>query len=128
MWMPKSWDELFRADHRTFYCINGHAQCYSQQPSEASRLRQQLEEERRLRQRAEQNIAMWRDDANEARKQAEHQRARANGYKGFASRITKRAKAGLCPCCNRSFVKLAQHMATKHPEFTPDVPEPEKAQ
>lgn len=32
-------------------------------------------------------------------------------------RIEKRAKAALCPCCNRSFIALRRHLATKHPEF-----------
>lgn len=28
----------------------------------------------------------------------------------------KRIHKGVCPCCNRSFTNLRQHMATKHPE------------
>lgn len=108
----------------TFHCPFGHQQHFIQGKSEADKLRDQIAEERRLRQRAEQNVAMWQDDARSARDEAEHQRRRANGYKGHATRITKRAKAGVCPCCNRSFVALARHMATQHPEFTPDVLEP----
>lgn len=33
-----------------------------------------------------------------------------------AARAKKRAHAGLCPCCNRTFVNLQRHMATKHAE------------
>jgi hypothetical protein len=32
-------------------------------------------------------------------------------------RIEKRAKAALCPCCNRSFISLARHIQSKHPEL-----------
>lgn len=106
-----------------FHCPDGHPQHYTGK-SEAAKLREQLEEERRLRERAQQNIAMWQDDARSAREEAEHQRHRANGYKGHATKITKRAKAGVCPCCNRTFAQLARHMATQHPTFTPEVPDP----
>ena len=102
-----------------FYCPNGHQQQYTQGKTAEQKLREELEAERLARQRAEQNSAMWQDDAREAREEAEHQRRRANGYKGHATKITKRAKAGICPCCNRHFVQLERHMASKHPEFTP---------
>lgn len=32
-------------------------------------------------------------------------------------RLERRARGGACPCCNRSFVALARHMKSKHPEF-----------
>lgn len=108
---------------RSFYCPRGHSQHYTGK-TDADQLREQLAEERRQRQRAEQNVAMHADVARDARERAEHERRRANGYKGHAARITKRAKAGVCPCCNRHFVALERHMATKHPTFTPDVADP----
>jgi hypothetical protein len=106
------------ADKTSFYCPNGHGQHYLGK-TEAQKLTEKLEEERRLRQRAEQNVAMWADDAREAKDRADKERHRANAYKGHATRITKRAKAGVCPCCNRTFKALAAHMANKHPQFTP---------
>jgi hypothetical protein len=30
-----------------------------------------------------------------------------------------RTKNGVCPCCQRSFVQLARHIKTKHPEYAP---------
>lgn len=106
------------ADKRSFYCPNGHGMSYTGK-SEVEKLRAQLDEERRQRQRAEQNVARWQDEYAEADARAIHERNRANGYKGHATRITKRAKAGVCPCCNRTFQQLARHMATQHPKFTP---------
>lgn len=38
--------------------------------------------------------------------------------KGVVTRLSKRASAGTCPCCNRTFKQLAAHMATKHQTFT----------
>ena len=37
--------------------------------------------------------------------------------KGQISKLKKRASAGVCPCCNRSFQNLRRHMGNKHPEF-----------
>jgi elongation factor P hydroxylase len=116
--MTEDFDRARREDHRWWYCPNGHQQQYSGK-TEAEKLKEQLAEERRQRQRAEQNIAYWQDEASEHREKAEHERRRANGYKGHATRISKRVKNGVCICCNRTFKDLAAHMATKHPTFTP---------
>lgn len=121
--VTKEFQEQRYADKQSFYCPNGHGQSY-QGKTEEQKLREKLDAEIRTRQRAEQNVAMYADDAREARERAEHERRRANGYKGHAAKITKRAKAGVCPCCNRHFTALERHMATKHPTFTPDVAEP----
>jgi hypothetical protein len=41
--------------------------------------------------------------------------------KGHATRLKNRIAKGVCPCCNRSFPQMREHMRTEHPEFT--VPE-----
>ena len=103
---------VFLRTHQTFYCPHGHSQAYIEGPTEADKLRQE-------RDRLKQNAAFLQDQLKEAKDRAEHERHRANGYKGHATKITKRAKAGICPCCNRHFTALERHMATKHPEFSP---------
>lgn len=35
-----------------------------------------------------------------------------------ARRHAKRAAAGVCPCCKRSFVQLARHMRGQHPDYS----------
>lgn len=106
------------ADKAMFYCPAGHGQHYTGK-TEAQKLKEQLDEERRQRQSAEQRIAMWQDEYDQENKRAEKANRRAAAYKGHATRITKRAKAGVCPCCNRTFKQLAAHMASQHPQFTP---------
>jgi hypothetical protein len=32
-------------------------------------------------------------------------------------RLKQRVAAGVCPCCNRTFTNLAEHMAGQHAEF-----------
>jgi hypothetical protein len=116
--MTEEFQSARRADKELFYCPSGHGQAYQGKTAE-QKLREQLDEERRTRQRAEQNVEYQRQMRVEAEERAKHERSRANGYKGHATRITKRAKAGVCPCCNRTFQQLARHMQTQHPRFTP---------
>lgn len=39
--------------------------------------------------------------------------------KGQLTKARKRADRGVCQHCNRSFVNVARHVATKHPGVTP---------
>lgn len=92
-----------RNDHQAFYCPNGHAQHYPAE-SEAERLRKALHaaelEKTRLT-----DLAIKRGAALEV---AEAQN----------KRLRKRAAAGVCPCCNRTFKALSQHMTNQHPEYS----------
>ena len=92
----------------SFYCPNGHSQSYVGENTE-QKLRRQLNEERERRAR----VAAQRDQAE----------ASARAYKGAATKARKRAGAGVCPCCNRTFKQLARHMESKHPDFEPEAVE-----
>lgn len=37
-----------------------------------------------------------------------------------ARRLKKRAAAGTCPCCKRSFSNMATHMRKQHPAYVAD--------
>jgi hypothetical protein len=50
----------------------------------------------------------------------EHEEKSHAATRGHLTRQRKRAQAGICPCCNRSFQQLARHMKTKHPDFRPE--------
>lgn len=119
IWMTAATHQTYKRSSQTFFCVHGHQQHFPQGKSEAEKLQAELDNERRARQLAEQRIAAAKDDALEARAAADKQRRRANGYKGHATKLAKRAKAGVCPCCNRHFIQLARHMATQHPTFAP---------
>lgn len=112
VWFTLESYQTYKRNGKEWFCLHGHGQVFVAGKTDAEKLQEQLDAERRRRQSAEQNIAYWQDEA----KREKH---RANGYKGHATRITKRAKAGVCPCCNRHFVALERHMASKHPDFTP---------
>lgn len=98
-----------RDDHATWYCPNGHTRWYPEKNA--------VETERASRERAERQAAYARQSAAAWRDQAEAAHRQATAYKGHATRLRRRAAAGVCPCCNRSFADLGRHMAGQHPDF-----------
>lgn len=102
--LPVFFEKKRRDDHATFYCPNGHTQ-YFPHESDAEKNARLLreEQERHKRTLARVNIA----EAKAAEETAKN------------VRLQKRVKAGVCPCCKRTFKQLAAHMHTKHPEFKP---------
>lgn len=51
--------------------------------------------------------------------QEERSHAATRGHVTRKKRELSRVKAGVCPCCNRTFQNLARHMEGKHPEYKP---------
>lgn len=95
---------------QVIYCPLGHQ--FGWDETEADRLRKRAE-------RAEREAAQERARRDQAEAEARHQEARANGYKGAATKARKRAARGVCPAsgCKRSFVDVARHVRTCHPEL-----------
>jgi len=107
--VPESWLTKKRRDHSAFFCPNGHSLHYSGN-SDLEKAKQEIE---RLQGRAatsQQNAKYWRNRTKE------EQRSKA-AYKGHLTRTKNRIAAGVCPCCNRTFENLRQHMETKHPDY-----------
>lgn len=100
--LPSTFVAGLRNSHDTFYCPNGHPQ-YFPGETEAERLRKQLEEKERQLQ-----FERQRATTNYEQRQKAEKRVRS---------LEKRASAGVCPCCKRTFQQVARHMKTKHPEF-----------
>jgi ferredoxin-like protein FixX len=98
--------EMYHTARRSggwWHCPNGHCRGW-QNGTDHTRIK---ELERDLEaERVRKNEALRR--ANES---AEAELKAQNEIK----RMKKRASAGVCPCCNRTFQQLARHMKTKHP-------------
>ena len=105
-------ENQLRRSSASFHCPWGHLQHFPQGETEEQKLR-------RERDSLKQQAARLHDRIREEAARADKERHRANGYKGHATRISRRVKAGVCICCNRQFQDLQRHMATKHPTFTP---------
>lgn len=86
------------------FCPVGHEWVSgSHELRESDRLREWLEQERDRSAR----IAAERDQVE----------ASLRATKGVITKMRKRASAGMCPCCQRTFQQLARHMASQHPGF-----------
>ncbi len=106
--VPRSLDESARNSGHTMYCPHGHTMHWKQ--TEADKLR--LE-----RDRLKQQIAQKDDEISAKSREAIEQRERASKAEKAAARLKKRASAGTCPCCSRTFQNMAIHMRKQHPEF-----------
>lgn len=94
----------FTDDHETFYCPIGHLNYFPGQ-TDAERLQKELGA---VRAKLDQEAAAKRDAIIRAEK-AERSEIRTK----------RRANAGVCPCCKRTFKQLVAHMKSKHPEVAP---------
>jgi DNA-binding XRE family transcriptional regulator len=95
-----------KKDQQTFYCPSCGCNQHFTGKTEAQKLKDKLEnKQRQLEQEQERNQEL---EQQKNRVQAQYKRVR------------KRIKNGVCPCCNRSFENLANHMRTQHPEFADD--------
>ena len=115
--MPVTLNRSLRNTKASFYCPNGHGQSYTR--STADKMR---EENNRMKQRLAQKddeIKKKQQDAERQKRRAENLKRRLSAQKGVTTRLKKRAKAGLCPCCNRSFENLKRHMESQHKDWSP---------
>jgi DNA repair exonuclease SbcCD ATPase subunit len=98
-------EDFYKARQRekeagSFYCPNGHAQHYVGKSDE-----QKAKEAAAARREAELAMQAERDQRLAAERELRRHR--------------QRAKGGACPVCNRTFVQVARHIKTQHPDFTP---------
>lgn len=107
--LTKDYIRRRREDGEGFHCPSGHSNTYAGK-TEVDRLKRELESERKLKEWAQQ-------DATKARERATHQERRANTFKGHLTRTKNRIAGGVCPCCNRTFQNLANHMKHQHPSY-----------
>lgn len=88
-------------------CPNGHMRGWDKGTDAIER-----ENIRRERDRLKQDAARLADEIAAERKRAEDAEKRV-------LQIKRRAAAGVCPCCNRTFLNIQRHMKSKHPNVVP---------
>ena len=100
---------MLRQTGKGFNCPSGCGISYGK--SENQKLKSELEQEQA-------RLARERERRLSAEKESEYFRKSRDGMKGALVKAKKRAVAGVCPCCTRTFQNVARHMASKHPEAT----------
>lgn len=108
--------ERRRNDHNIFYCPAGHPQHYTGK-SEAEKLRDEI----RYR---DGRIADLQASRFALHDQLIRQKNITRSEKAAKTRIKNRVSHGICPCCNRTFKQLANHMKSKHPDFVGNIEKP----
>jgi hypothetical protein len=104
-------DRLKRT-HNDFYCPNGHAQHFvgksdvEKLQEEQLRLNQIITQEREAKEHYQLKYAG-----------KERELVATKGHLTRKRNELHRVKNGVCPCCNRNFANLRNHMENKHPEF-----------
>lgn len=106
--VPEVMYDTMRADGGFAHCQNGHSWGWR----EGTKQRDELRAER---DRLKQDAARLCDELNAANKKVVRMEA-------DIVRNECRAKAGVCPCCKRTFKQLAAHMKTKHPQYATQQP------
>lgn len=114
--VPFAIPEFMRAEKQesggTWYCPNGHPRVYGE--CDSDKYRKERDAAIRARDLARVSAQAAQDQARAARRQV-------STLKGQLTRARKRAGAGVCPVpeCHRTVKQLADHMATKHPDYQP---------
>lgn len=100
--IPDNLNRQAKENGKAVFCPLGHE--WVVRETETVRLRQQLENARAT-------TDYWQ-------KEREREKVKHAATKGKLTKTRNRISKGVCPCCNRSFVDLAQHMKGQHPEYT----------
>lgn len=110
--VPRDWRKQRCADHKTFYCPNGHARWFPTGTSDEEKAKKRAEDLAQELARA--NTRALREA--ESRKAAERSNA---ALKGVVTRTKRKAAHALCPVggCGRSFVQVQRHLNAKHPDW-----------
>lgn len=108
--IPENLSRRADEDGIDVFCPLGHVWVISD--TETKKLRRKLAAEEAAR----------ADEERRRRAAQELLRAEERSHiatRGHLTRARNRAKAGLCPCCNRHFENVERHVKSQHPNFDP---------
>lgn len=101
-------------DHKSWRCPNGCSLSFPVGSSDSEKRAEKAEAELEAARSLARREAQRRERAEQEARISEYQRRAA---KGQLTKAKKRIAAGVCPCCNRTFQNLANHMAGQHPDY-----------
>ena len=107
--MPKDFYDKRRNDHESFCCPKGHGQYYSGE-SDKEKLEKQL-------QASENKVEFFKSRANEHFESYLAEKRSKAAHKAHYTMLKKKVKKGQCPCCDKSFPDVAEHIQSVHPDY-----------
>lgn len=111
--MPQAFYKSRKRDHETWFCPAGHKQYFCDKTDDQKKiqeLKNDLQAEINERKFFEKDSKITRNRNKELKKEKA-------GLKGQITKTKNRIKNGVCPCCNRTFKNLHDHMKLKHPNY-----------
>lgn len=107
--VPHDFDQRNRTlSNRKWFCPQGHHNYYGE--SVKDKMQREVDA-------ANARANLWRERSYEKDAQLQISKREHAATKGKLTKHKKRAAAGVCPCCNRTFKQLAAHMKQQHPDF-----------
>lgn len=114
--MPLGWQQERRRNHSSFFCPAGHSQHYPGK-SDIEKLGDELAAVKRSKEYVEARLKSEHDRLDAERKRSERIERQRRAERGHRTRLQRRVANGVCPCCDRHFTNLHQHLTTEHPEY-----------
>lgn len=111
----QSYMARLRERKKSFFCLNGHSLSFNPQGDDAIKSKLALVEKQLLAKTRQ--LEMSEAETEEARRRSDALAKSLASTKSTLERTKKRAAAGVCPCCNRSFEVLHRHMQSQHPDY-----------
>jgi hypothetical protein len=108
--LPSGFLNERRRDHKEWFCPNGHRRWFPPGKSETDVLKEKLAKE-------EQRSRWWAEHAESVAHERDRAKRQASAARGTVTKMKRRAAAGTCQCCHRSFANVARHMGTQHPGY-----------
>jgi hypothetical protein len=105
--IPEIMYETYKREGGYWHCPNGHSRGFR-----SGTEKEEQDKLRRERDQLKQNAARLSDEIAAERARAEQAEKRLH-------QVKRRATAGVCPCCTRTFVNVQRHMKSKHPNVVP---------
>ena len=111
VWLPTPLYKAAKHSSRiVFCCAYGHEAVFTEEETEADKLRRERDRLKQDAARKDENIEFLQRSVFKLKEEAA-------AAKLDTVRARKRALMGTCPCCHRTFRQMALHMRNKHPEF-----------
>ena len=107
--MPTRLREEYQNNHKTFYCPKGHSNYYPQK-SDKEILEEELEQEKH-------NAEYYRIKSKDNYERYEAEKRSKAAHKAHYTMLKKKVKKGQCPCCEKTFPDVAEHIKSVHPDY-----------
>ncbi len=115
--VPSNYKRYLKESQDNFYCPNGHQQAYAKSTSQILKEKiARLESEKQEEKERLQRVIKFKES------QVVQKTKETIALKSKHTKFKNRIANGVCPCCNRTFQNLHEHMKSQHPEFKPKEP------